>query len=229
MSTSITRCVASVTLAALGVSALVALRADDAKAAPPAGAETKEKAKEKALPTGKNGEMAVIETNLGTIKVRFFADVAPKAVENFLGLASQGKYDGVIFHRVIDGFMIQGGDPTGTGAGGKSIWGKTFEDEFSPKHRFEKKGILAMANAGPKTNGSQFFITLGQTAHLNNKHTIFGEVAEGMDVVEKIAKVKKGPRDKPLEDVVMKKVTVVEAKAPAAPAAPAAPSEPKKG
>ena len=179
----------------------------------PSDSKKDEKGKEKAMPTGSKGEMAVIETNLGTIKVKFFPDVAPKAVENFLGLASKGYYNGIIFHRVIDGFMIQGGDPTGTGGGGKSIWGREFEDEFSPKYRFDRKGLLAMANAGPRTNGSQFFITLAPTPHLNNRHTIFGEVVSGMDVVEKIGKVKKGPGDRPLEDVKMVKVTVEEPKA----------------
>jgi peptidylprolyl isomerase len=159
-------------------------------------------------------EIAVMETNQGTIKLKLFPDAAPKAVENFKGLAKKGYYNGVTFHRVIEGFMIQGGDPRGTGTGGESLWGKPFEDEFSPKYRFDRKGLLAMANAGPRTNGSQFFITLGPTPHLNDRHTIFGEVMSGMDVVEKIAKVKKGPRDKPLEPVVMKKVTIEPAPKP---------------
>jgi cyclophilin family peptidyl-prolyl cis-trans isomerase len=160
-------------------------------------------------------EIAVIETNKGTIKIKFFPDVAPKAVENFVGLAKKGYYNGVTFHRVIDGFMIQGGDPDGTGRGGKSIWGKPFADEFSPKYRFDRKGLLAMANAGPGTNGSQFFITLAPTPHLNDRHTIFGEVVGGMDVVEKIGKVAKGAGDKPIEPVKMTKITF-EAPAPAA-------------
>jgi cyclophilin family peptidyl-prolyl cis-trans isomerase len=153
-------------------------------------------------------EVAVMETNHGTIKLKFFPDAAPKAVENFKGLAKKGYYDGVTFHRVIDGFMIQGGDPRGTGTGGESLWGKPFEDEFSPKVRFDRKGLLAMANAGPRTNGSQFFITLGPTPHLNDRHTIFGEVISGMDVVEKIGKVAKGRNDKPTEPVVMNKVNI---------------------
>lgn len=173
--------------------------------------------RKKIQPEGKeksmSDEIAVIETNHGTVKVKFFPDVAPKAVENFKGLAKKGYYNGVTFHRVIEGFMIQGGDPKGTGTGGESLWGKSFEDEFGPKYRFDRKGLLAMANAGPRTNGSQFFITLAPTPHLNNKHTIFGEVISGMDVVEKIAKVKKGPGDKPLEAVVMKKVTIEPAEA----------------
>ncbi len=163
-------------------------------------------------------EIAVITTNLGTIKIKFFPEVAPKAVENFKGLARKGYYDGIIFHRVIDKFMIQGGDPTGTGRGGKSLWEKPFADEFSPKHRFDRKGLLAMANAGPATNGSQFFITLAPTPHLNDRHTIFGEVIEGMDIVEKIGKVKTGAADKPVEAVTMTKVTIGPAAAKAAPA-----------
>src|SRR5262245_4530285 len=158
-------------------------------------------------------EIGVIETNMGTIKVKFFSDAAPKAVENFKGLAKKGYYNGVTFHRVIDRFMIQGGDPTGTGAGGKSLWDKPFADEFSPKYRFDRKGLLAMANAGPGTNGSQFFITLVPTPHLNDHHTIFGEVIGGMDVVEKIGKVKTGSMDKPVQAVTMTKVTIAPATA----------------
>src|SRR6185295_8535359 len=111
---------------------------------------------------------------------------APKTVENFTRLAKKGYYNNLIFHRVIDGFMIQGGDPQGTGMGGESIWGKAFEDEFSEKLKFEKKGLLAMANSGPNTNGSQFFITLVPTPWLNGNHTIFGEVVSGYETVEKI-------------------------------------------
>ncbi len=175
---------------------------------------------EKATPASAANEIGVIETNLGTMKVKFFADVAPKAVENWKGLAKKGYYNGITFHRVIDNFMIQGGDPKGTGTGGESLWGKPFEDEFSPKHRFDKKGLLAMANAGPRTNGSQFFITLVPTPWLNDKHTIFGEVIEGMDVIDKIGKVAKGPGDRPLSPVTMTKVTFAAAGA-AKPAAKA--------
>jgi peptidylprolyl isomerase len=151
-------------------------------------------------------EIVVMETNMGTIKLKMFSDVAPKAVENFVGLAKKGYYDGVTFHRVIDTFMIQGGDPSGNGTGGQSIWGAPFADEYSPKYRFDRKGLLAMANRGPATNGSQFFITLAPTPHLNDRHTIFGEVVEGMDVVEKIGKVKvSAPANKPLEPVKMVK------------------------
>ncbi len=159
----------------------------------------------------KGTEIGVIKTNMGTIEVKFFFKEAPKAVENFIGLARKGYYDGVTFHRVIDDFMIQGGDPTGTGSGGESIWGEPFEDEFSPGLKFDKPGILAMANAGPNTNGSQFFITLVPTPWLNHHHTIFGEVIKGMDVVKAIGKVQTSkPYNKPVKDVVMEKVTIEE-------------------
>ncbi|MFN4150816.1 MAG: peptidylprolyl isomerase, partial [Candidatus Sericytochromatia bacterium] len=117
-------------------------------------------------------------------------------------------YDGVTFHRVIDNFMIQGGDPLGNGTGGESVFGKNFEDEFTSNLTFNRKGLLAMANAGANTNGSQFFITLKATEFLNNKHTIFGEVVEGMSIVESIGKTKTGVNDKPVVSVVMNKVTV---------------------
>ena len=142
----------------------------------------------------------VLETNQGVIEIKLFDDVAPKACENFRGLVKKGYYDGLIFHRVIRGFMIQGGDPTGTGRGGESLWGKNFEDEFSPKARFDRKGLLAMANRGPATNGSQFFITTVETPHLNDHHTIFGEVVSGYEAVEKIESTATGPGDRPLED-----------------------------
>lgn len=130
----------------------------------------------------------VIETNMGNIVVALYPK-ATKTCENFLGLVDQHYYDGVTFHRVIKEFMIQGGDPTGTGRGGASIWGKKFEDECDRSVRFDKPGLLAMANAGPNTNGSQFFITTVQTPWLHMKHTIFGEVVSGMDVVKKIERV----------------------------------------
>lgn len=155
----------------------------------------------------------LVETSIGMIELKLFCGEAPKTVENFAGLAKKGYYNGLIFHRVIDKFMIQGGDPTGTGAGGESIYGKKFEDEISPKLKFDRAGLLAMANAGPNTNGSQFFITLVPTAWLNGHHTIFGEVVSGMDVVNAIGKVQTNPQNnKPLKDVVMKKVYVKDAK-----------------
>jgi len=131
-------------------------------------------------------DVMVLQPSQGTTEIALLPDVAPKAVENFKKLAEKGYYDDVSFHRIIPQFMIQGGDPTGTGAGGQSIWGQSFEDEFSPNHRFDRPGLLAMANKGPSTNGSQFFITTVATTWLNDKHTIFGEVVKGYDVVEKL-------------------------------------------
>src|SRR5580698_7271175 len=128
----------------------------------------------------------VLETNQGNVELTLFADKAPKTVENFVGLVKKGYYNGLIFHRVIKSFMIQGGDPTGTGSGGASLWGGSFKDEFSPDLVFDKPGILAMANSGPDTNGSQFFITTVPTPWLNNHHTIFGQVTAGYDTVSKI-------------------------------------------
>ena len=154
--------------------------------------------------------VAIIKTNMGTIEIELFADKTPKTVENFVGLANKGYYKGVIFHRVIKNFMIQGGDPTGTGRGGASFWGGKFEDEFVPDLKFDGAGILAMANAGPNTNGSQFFITLAATPWLDGHHTIFGKVISGMDVVYAIGEVKTGAGDKPINAVVMEEVTIEE-------------------
>ena len=148
-----------------------------------------------------------IETTLGNIEAELFAQDAPKTVDNFVTLAKKGYYDGILFHRVIPGFMIQTGDPTGTGTGGP---GYKFNDEFSPKLKHDKAGIFSMANAGPNTNGSQFFITLAPTAWLDKKHSVFGQVTAGMDVVQAIAAVSKDGRDKPLKPVSMKKVVVAE-------------------
>lgn len=142
--------------------------------------------------------VAVLETNEGTIEIKLMPEVAPKACENFTKLVERGYYDGLIFHRVIRGFMIQGGDPTGTGRGGESAWGGSFQDEVSADVKFDKPGLLAMANAGPNTNGSQFFITVAKTPWLNMKHTIFGEVISGYDVVQKIENTEVDASDKPL-------------------------------
>ncbi|RKY36409.1 MAG: peptidylprolyl isomerase [Candidatus Omnitrophota bacterium] len=142
----------------------------------------------------------VLETNQGVIELQLKPDIAPKACENFIGLVTKGYYNGTIFHRVIKNFMIQGGDPTGTGTGGESIWGTPFEDEVSKDIKFGKPGILAMANAGPKTNGSQFFITTQETPWLNMHHTIFGEVISGYDVVKKIEQSPVGNMDKPIKE-----------------------------
>lgn len=148
-----------------------------------------------------------IETTEGDIFIDLFEAEAPKTVENFLKLTRKGFYDGIVFHRVIPEFMIQTGDPDGTGMGGP---GYEFDDEFSPKLRHNKPGIVSMANAGPNTNGSQFFITEAPTPHLDDRHSVFGEVTQGMDVVRQIARVPRDRRDRPVKDVVMKKVTVLE-------------------
>lgn len=158
-----------------------------------------------------NKEMtvAIIKTNMGTIEIELFADQTPKTVENFVGLANKGYYNGVIFHRVIKDFMIQGGDPTGTGRGGESLWGGKFADEIVPALKHDEPGVLSMANAGPNTNGSQFFITVVPTPWLDGKHTVFGKVINGMDIVYDISKVQTSkPGDKPLQDVVMESVTI---------------------
>lgn len=163
---------------------------------------------------------ATLHTNKGDIEVRLFPNHAPKTVKNFTGLAtgelewtdprtgakrSDSLYAGTVFHRVIDRFMIQGGDPLGTGTGGP---GYRFGDECHPELAFTKPYLLAMANAGPGTNGSQFFITVAPTTHLTGKHTIFGEVTGGTDVVDAIATTKTGPMDRPVEDVVIDTITV---------------------
>jgi peptidyl-prolyl cis-trans isomerase A (cyclophilin A) len=156
-----------------------------------------------------NETFALFDTTEGPFKIKLFAEQAPKTVENFVSLADGSKtgkpfYNGLIFHRVIPNFMIQGGCPEGSGRGGP---GYKFADEFHPSLRHSKKGILSMANSGPNTNGSQFFITVAETSWLDNKHTIFGEVVEGYDVVEKISKVKSS-QDRPVKDVQIRSVTI---------------------
>jgi peptidyl-prolyl cis-trans isomerase A (cyclophilin A) len=166
------------------------------------------------------GTYAVFDTTEGSFTVRLFDREVPKTVANFVGLAEGTKewrdpstgekktapyYDGIIFHRVISGFMIQGGDRLGTGTGGP---GYNFGDEFHPSLRHSRPGILSMANAGPDTNGSQFFITLGPTPHLDNRHSVFGEVVDGLDVVKKIGAVPTGKQDRPVTPVVMNHVTI---------------------
>ena len=182
------------------------------------------------------GPQVTIETSMGTIQLQLFPEQAPKTVENFVTHAKAGYYDGMTFHRVIPNFMIQGGDPTGTGMGGESIWGQPFEDEFSPE-LYNLRGALSMANAGPNTNGSQFFIVQdkdmtdqmqsqmkdagfpeeiveayqgGGTPWLDFRHTVFGQVTDGMDVVDAIAAVKTDASDQPTTPVTMDKVTVQE-------------------
>ncbi|HEY4255003.1 MAG TPA: peptidylprolyl isomerase [Chlamydiales bacterium] len=156
--------------------------------------------------------VVVFETTHGNIELTLMPEVAPKACENFIGLVERHYYDGVLFHRVIKDFMLQCGDPTGTGAGGASIWNKSFEDECKPTLRFDRPGLLAMANRGPNTNGSQFFITTVPTPWLHMKHTIFGEVTAGMDVVKKIEAAPKGPQDRPVDSIRVVKATVKQAK-----------------
>ena len=151
---------------------------------------------------------AIVETNLGTITLKLYPDLTPKTVENFVGLSEKGYYENVIFHRVIPKFMMQGGDPTGTGMGGRSLWGEPFEDEIVEGLVFDRRGQLAMANAGPGTNGSQFFITFAPTGWLTGKHTIFGEVVEGAEVLDAVENAPLGARDKPIEDIVIQKVTI---------------------
>ncbi len=142
----------------------------------------------------------VLQTNQGDVEINLFCEQAPKTCENFVGHIENGYYDGLIFHRVIKDFMIQGGDPTGTGRGGESIWGGKFEDEVTPELVFDRPGLLAMANAGPNTNGSQFFITTVPTPWLNMKHTIFGEVVSGITVVKNIEGVQTGAGSRPLQE-----------------------------
>ncbi len=192
------------------------------------------------LETVKSGDtVAVMHTNMGDIEIKLFPEHAPKTVENFTTHAKNGYYNGLIFHRVINDFMIQGGDPTGTGMGGESIWGHSFEDEFDPQlHNL--RGALCMANAGPNTNGSQFFIVqaketpanmleqmkdladngfppeiteayakMGGTPWLDFRHTVFGQVVNGMDVVDAIANVQVGANDKPVNDVVINSIDII--------------------
>ena len=149
--------------------------------------------------------VAIFETSMGDFTIELYTDKAPKTTENFIKLVQQGYYDGIIFHRVIDGFMIQGGDPTGTGRGGP---GYTILDEFDPSLKHDSAGILSMANAGPNTGGSQFFITLAPTPHLDGKHAVFGKVIKGMDVVYKIGKVPTGQGDRPVLPVTIKSIKI---------------------
>jgi cyclophilin family peptidyl-prolyl cis-trans isomerase len=160
---------------------------------------------------------AVFETTNGTFEAELYTDLAPITAGNFIKLAQSGYYDGTIFHRVIDGFMIQGGDPTGTGTGGP---GYAIEDEFGPGLKHSGPGILSMANSGKNTGGSQFFVTLVPTPWLDGKHAIFGNVTKGMDVVEAIGKVSVSSRDKPVTDVRINKLTIVEPQTEEQPEAP---------
>jgi cyclophilin family peptidyl-prolyl cis-trans isomerase len=149
--------------------------------------------------------VAVFDTNQGQFKIELFEDTMPLTASNFIGLVEKGTYKGVIFHRIIDGFMIQGGDPTGTGRGDPNI--PEIKDEFTDNNRNDR-GTISMANRGPNTGSSQFFINLVDNNFLDSKHPVFGKVVEGMDVVDKIGKVETGAGDKPLEDVVINKITL---------------------
>ncbi|MFJ8067082.1 peptidylprolyl isomerase [Psychrobacillus sp. NPDC096426] len=183
-----------------------------------------------------NEALVIMHTSMGDLKIKLFPEYAPKTVENFLTHAENGYYEGIIFHRIIQDFMIQGGDPTGTGMGGESIYGEEFEDEFS-MNLFNLRGALSMANAGPNTNGSQFFIVQasqapatveqltaggwpeeiaqayaknGGTPHLDQKHTVFGQVIEGMDVVDQMAAVETGAQDKPVTDITIDSIEIIQ-------------------
>ncbi|MEH7253755.1 peptidylprolyl isomerase [Neobacillus niacini] len=183
-----------------------------------------------------NEKLVEIETTMGNVKIKLFPEYAPKAVENFVKHSEEGYYDGLIFHRVITDFMIQGGDPNGNGTGGESIYGKPFEDEFS-KNLYNLRGALSMANSGANTNGSQFFIVQkksvdpsmktemekagfpkeiieaydenGGTPWLDQRHTVFGQVVEGMDIIDKIAETPVDDKDKPVEDVIIKGIKIL--------------------
>ncbi len=164
-----------------------------------------------ATPAPLKHSIVVLETTQGPITFELYDDIAPLAVENFTTHIKNGYYDGLVFHRIIKNFMIQGGDPQGSGRGGVSIWGKPFKDEFKPGVTFDKAGILAMANAGPSTNGSQFFITTAPTPWLNAHHTIFGKVIDGMDAVKKlnnVATMGRSGGDRPLETQKIIKASV---------------------
>ncbi|KAB1218930.1 Peptidyl-prolyl cis-trans isomerase-like 3 [Morella rubra] len=159
-----------------------------------------------------NGESlfpaVTLHTNLGDIKCEIFCDEVPKAAENFLALCASGYYDGTVFHRNIKGFMIQGGDPTGTGKGGTSIWGKKFSDEIRESLKHNARGILSMANSGPNTNGSQFFISYAKQPHLNGLYTVFGKVIHGFEVLDLMEKTPTGPGDRPLAEIRLNHVTM---------------------
>ncbi|RAX57356.1 peptidylprolyl isomerase [Helicobacter monodelphidis] len=163
----------------------------------------------KILASGKN-PIVILETTAGNLELELYPKVAPKAVENFLELVNRGYYDGITFHRIIKGFMIQGGDPTGTGRGGESIFGGAFEDEIALGYAFDHGGILAMANAGPNTNRSQFFITTGRASWLNGLHTIFGELKNGFDVLTKLESVRTDENNRPLQTERIIKAKILE-------------------
>lgn len=149
-----------------------------------------------------------LHTSLGDVKIEIFCDTVPRTAFNFLALAASGYYDGTIFHRNISGFMVQGGDPTGTGKGGASIWGGVFRDEFHPNNLHSGRGILSMANKGADTNKSQFFITYAAHPHLDNKYTVFGKVIHGFETLDALEKVPVGHKDRPVMDITLQSVTI---------------------
>eukprot|EP00903_Cladosiphon_okamuranus_P007868 g7606.t1 len=149
-----------------------------------------------------------LETSLGDIKIEIFCDTVPRTAENFLAHCASGYYDGTKFHRNIKGFMVQGGDPLGTGKGGESIWGGPFPDEFHPDNKHDKRGMVSMASKGPNTNKSQFFITYTRQPHLNNVYTVFGKVIDGFEVLDMIEKAPVGKKERPVTDIIIKHVDI---------------------
>jgi len=149
-----------------------------------------------------------LHTNYGSIKVEVYCDTVPRASENFLALAASGYYDNTLFHRNIKGFMLQGGDPSGTGKGGESIFGGHIRDEFHADHKHDKRGVLSMANNGPDSNGSQFFFTYSAQPHLNNVYTIFGQVIDGFETLDAMERVPVGKKNRPLAEIILQRVTI---------------------
>ncbi len=195
-------------LLSIGLLLLSGCNSKEARENIPATVQTPSVSQSTSRETNKTGQIVVLKTNQGDIALKMFPKVAPLAVENFVTHAKEGYYDGLIFHRVIKGFMIQGGDPTGTGRGGESIWHKEFVNEYAPNVTFDRPFLLAMANHGPNTNGSQFFITTVPTEFLNGGYTIFGEVISGKDVVKKIENTKTGQADRPIAKQTILKAIV---------------------
>ena len=203
---------AALSLAALAIAACSSSESPTATSAPQTSTTGETTIKQYSSPPtmsidSEKSYTAKLNTNHGEVTIELYASDAPVTVNSFVFLARDNFYEGVIFHRVIEGFMIQGGDPTGTGTGGP---GYRFQDEIVPSLTFAEPGLLAMANAGPGTNGSQFFITVTPTPHLNGNHTIFGKVTEGYDIVLAISQVDTGPRDKPVDPVVIESVEITE-------------------
>ena len=198
----------SLSLLVVGLLVLSGCNSKETKETMPATSSQVSTQSSSATTTPQSKDVVILKTNQGDITLKMFPKVAPLAVENFTTHAKNGYYDGLIFHRVIKGFMIQGGDPTGTGRGGESIWHKEFINEYAPNVVFNKPFLLAMANHGPNTNGSQFFITTVPTPFLNGGYTIFGEVISGQEVVQKIENTKTGRADRPIEKQVITKAIV---------------------